>query len=870
VNWWRRREDDLDRELRAHLELEAEECGGDRRAAQRAFGNTTWIKEETRYMWGWNSLSTFWQDARYGVRLARRTPLFSVFAVASLALGIGATGAIFSLYEAIVLRPLPVPEADRLVTLSFTVGGNQPNNNMPFPHFAAMRERSTTLSGLFAYTGLGRISVTARGVAQLASGLYATGGYYGTLRLQPALGRLLTEDDDLKGNPVAVLSYAYWQRRFGGSPDVLGMGVAINEVSFTIVGVEPGGYLGPEVGRISDLTVPMRTLERLNGRQPWNEAFSTWILIVGRLRGSATLAQAQQELNLIYRQVNLDAATNSNTQRIAREANLTVEPAAGGGWSGLRDTYQRWLRLLLMLLGAVLLLASLNVATLLLARAEARRPEIVTRLALGAPRLRVARQLLTESMLLAAAGGAAGLALAWWGSGALLRTARPGLNQMPVDLTPHLRLMAFTLGVSLLTCFLFGLIPALRSTGARMASERAVRSRRERRLVDSGLVAAQVAVSFVLLVFAGLFLRTMQNLWKQETGYDRRNVLMFSVDAGLAGRRGAAVGDTYRRILEALQAMPQARSVSASVVRPVDDSAYFVSVVTAIGQQQFPDQQGIRIAHNRIAPKYFSTLGVQMLSGREFDWRDDVNAPKTAVISETMARRRFPNQDPVGQQITLAGNDVRTIVGVAKDMRYGNVKDLPRDVVYRPLFQDAQPGAPSFEIHYAGTTADAVNAARATLAATDPALTPFRIKTLETQTEESLSREEMLAMLTTYCGGFSVLLACIGLYGLMTYSVAQRTGELGLRMALGAQPGNVRWMVLRENAATVLVGLALGIAAAAGGAKLVETQLYGLKPHDPATLVFSSAVLMAMALGAAYIPAARASRVDPIRALRHE
>lgn len=607
----------------------------------------------------------------------------------------------------------------------------------------------------------------------------------------------------------------------------------------------------------------------MTGRQPWNDVFSTWLLMVGRLKDSATLAQAQQELSLIYRQVNFDGAKNTSEQRIARDSNLTVEQASGGGFSGLRETYRYWLRLLLMLLGAVLLLASLNVATLLLARGESRRAEILTRLALGAPRLRIARQLLTESMLLAVAGGAAGLALAWWGSGALLRTARPGLNQMPVNLTPNLQLIAFTVGVSALTCLLFGLIPAVRSTGG-VVSERATRGRRERRLIDRGLVAAQVAVSLVLVVFAGLFLHTMQNLWKQETGYDRQNVLMFSVDAGLVGRRGTEASATYRRVLEALQTMPQAQSASASVVRPVDDSAYFTGSVSAIGQMRFPDGQGIRVAINLIAPQYFSTLGVRMLTGREFDWRDDLTAPRVAIISETMAKRRFLNQNPVGQQITLGANDVRTVVGVAKDMRYGNVKDLPRDVVYRPIFQDPAPGATTFEIRYAGTTADAVSAARASLAATDPTLSPFRIKTLETQTEESLSREETLAMLTTYCGGFAVLLACIGLYGLMTYSVAQRTGELGLRMALGAQPRNVRWMVLRENAATVMIGVIVGLAGAVAAARLVRTQLFGLEPNDPATLAASAAVLLAMALGAAYIPAARASRVDPIRALRHE
>jgi predicted permease len=740
---------------------------------------------------------------------------------------------------------------------------------MPYPHFQAMHDHSTTLSSLFAYTGGGRISVTARGAADLASGLYATGDYYRILGLKPALGRLLTDADDRAGEPVAVLSYAYWQRRFGGSPDVLGMGVAINQISFTIVGVEPRGFLGPEVGRVSDLTLPMHARDRLGDRQIWNEAFATWLLIVGRLKDGVSLTQAQPELNLIYRQVNFDAAKSATEQRIAREANLTVEPAAGGGLSALRNTYQRWLRLLLMLLGAVLLLASLNVATLLLSRAGSRRAEIATRLALGAPRLRLVRQLLTESMLLAAAGGIAGLVLAWWGSGALLRTARPGSDQLPVDLTPDLRLIGFTLGASALTCVLFGLIPSLRSTAGQMA-ERAVSGRRERRWMDRGLVATQVAVSLVLVVFAGLFLRTMQNLWKMDTGYDRSNVLMFSIDAGLIGRKGAAIGDTYRRVLDALRTLPQARSVSASAVRPVDDNAYFIDTVNAIGEQQFPDKQGIRVAFNSVAPGYFSTLGIPMLAGRDFDWRDTPTSPGVAIISETMARRRFGNQNPVGVRITMHSTATRTVVGVARDMRYANIKDAPRDVVYQPMFENVQPRPVNVEIHYAGTTTDIVNAVRNTLASTDSALVPFRIKTLETQTAESLSREQVLAMLTTYVGGFAVMLSCIGLYGLMTYSVAGRTAELGLRMALGAQPASVRWMVLRENSATVLIGIAIGLVGAVGTARLVRTQLFGLEPYDPLTLAASAAVLLTMALGAAYIPAARASRVDPIRALRHD
>src|SRR5262249_39964741 len=342
MNWRRKREDDLDRELRDHLELEAAERG-DRAAAQRALGNATWIKEETRGMWGWNWLSNFWQDVRYGIRLGRRTPVFSIFAAASLALGIGATAAIFSLYDAIVLRTLPVPRPDRLITLSFAVGTSSPNNNLPYPQFAAMHDHTTTLQGLFAYCGMPRLNLTAHDGVGLAVGLYASGSYYTTLGVQPALGRLLTEEDDQAANPVLVLSYAYWQRRFGGSPGVLGTGVAINQVPFTIVGVEPRGYLGPEVGRISDITVPLHVRDRFPGGGPWNEAFSTWLLLVGRLKDGATMPQVQQELDAIFRQVTQDGATTASMQRMARESKLTVGPGASGGWSGLKYTYDRWL-----------------------------------------------------------------------------------------------------------------------------------------------------------------------------------------------------------------------------------------------------------------------------------------------------------------------------------------------------------------------------------------------------------------------------------------------------------------------------------------------------------------------------------------------
>jgi predicted permease len=670
-----------------------------------------------------------------------------------------------------------------------------------------------------------------------------------------------------------VISYAYWQRRFGASPTILGAGILINQVPFTIVGVEPRGFSGIEVGRPPDITVPLRARDLLSEGAPlWDQVFSTWILIMGRLKDSVTQQGAQQDLNLIYRQVNADAARSAIEQRLAREWNLIVESAATGASSGLRASYERWLRLLLILLGAVLLLASLNVATLLLSRSGFRQREITTRLALGAGRWRIVRQLLTESIVLAGLGGALGLLIATWGSRTLLRIATSATERLPVDLTPDPRVIAFSMGLSALTCLVFGLIPALRATASRrIVTGREVGGGHRRRLLDRALVASQVALSLALLVCAGLFLRSLQNLRAQDTGYDRSSVLMFSVDAKLAGKPGHDVPNSYQKLLDELRSIPGAQAVSISSVRPVSDGYYFISVVTSVGDRDLPDDQKIRIAFNNVGPGYFSTLGIPLLIGRDFDRRDTRSMPKVAIISERMARHFSGN--PVGQRIVLGREDVREVIGVVKDIRYANVKDAPREVVYVPIFQ-GDPKAmwytPTFEIRYAGAAMDMIRSVREVVTRVEPGLTIFRAKTLEVQTEESLSRERLLALLTSYCGGFALLLACIGLYGLMTCAVAQRTAELGLRMALGALPRAIRWMVLRDSATTVVAGVGVGLLASGATVRLVRSQLYGVQPYDPATLLWATLLLIAVALVAAYLPAARASRIDPMTALRHE
>lgn len=883
VSLWRnvvhrdRADRDLDDEVQAMFDLLVQEkmragltAADARRLASIELGHVDALKGKVREVRSGALVSAFVRDVRFGVRLLVRSPVFSVFTIASLALGIGATAAIFTLFDTVVLRKLPVSEPDRLVVASFGGPGGRFNYSMPYPHFEEIRQRNTTLEGLFATNPIGRITVTVDGKPEIAEGIYVTGDYYRTLRLTRAVGRLLGPDDDRPGRAVAVVSHAYWQRRFAGRAAAAGAAVSLNGVPFTVVGVEPEGFAGTEVGRSYDISVPMRALELLSDSKPlWNEAFATWIYIMGRMKPGVSIAEAEAEMRTIFARVSVEGARSPGQQRLAREHQLRLESAATGNHSDLRVTYERWLRMLLLVLGAVLLLASLNVATLMLARADTRQREIATRLALGAGRWQIVRQLLTEALLLGGVAGALGLALASWGSHALLRIAVPVSDRLPVGLALDYRIVAFTVAVVFLTCALFGLIPAIRATSPRLGlATRQVGGGRRRHLVDRVLVASQVALSLILLVAAGLFLRTLDSIWALDTGYDRSNVLMFSVDARLAGKRGAEVPNTYRQLLDELGEVPGARSVTASVVRPVSDSYYLVHSVGQVGDRLLPDDQRIRVAFNLVAPAYFSTLGIPLLAGRDFDRRDSPDAAKVVIVSERMARH-FDGH-PVGQRLG-SGADMAEVIGVAKDIRHANVKDAPREVLYFPILQQESLSFwPTFEIRYAGGAAEVLQSVREAVSRTDSGLTMFRVTTLEAQTRDSLSRERLLATLTSYVGGFAVLLACIGLYGLMAHSVTQRTAEIGLRMALGAAPASVRWLVIRDATAPVVAGAVVGLLGSFGAVRLIEAQLFGVTPYDPLTLGSATLVLLAAAFAAAFLPARRASRIDPMIALRCE
>jgi predicted permease len=860
----------------ALLVKEKERSGLDSASARRAaaieFGRVEPVVDAIHDVKAGALVAAWALDFRHAFRLLRRSPLFTAFAVASLALGIGAAGAIFQLFDAIVLRQLPVPEPGQMVVASFGGVNGRFNYSMPYPHFDEIRRRTTTLSGIFATNPFGQVNVTYGDDAAIAEGTYVSGDYYATLRLTPALGRLLDANDDRPGVEVAVLSHRYWQRRFAGRGDVIGASIALNGIPFTIVGVEPEGFEGTEVGRPYDLSVPMRARDRLDEGGPlWNEAFAAWIYMMGRMKPGVTLAEAERELKTIFAQVSTAASTSPAQLELARQNQLRLQSGARGASSDLREQYERWLRLLLAMLGAVLLLACLNVATLLLSRSDARQRELSTRLALGAGRWRIVRQLLTETVVLAGIAGAVGFAVATWGGRTLLALVRPSVERPPIELTSDWRLAVFTLSVAFLVCLIAGLIPALRATNpARLAPSRQVGGGRQRRLLDRCLVAAQVGLSLTLLVAAGLFVRTLQNLWSQDPGYSRENVLMFSVDARLAGRTGPAVPATYRAVLDSLKTLPGAQAATVSAVRPVSDSYYFISSYTEIGNKLLPREQRVRVAYNNVAPGYFSTLGIRLVAGRDFDDRDRPETAKVAIISERMARHF--DGSPLSQRLG-SGPGAREVVGVVADVRYANVRDLPREVVYFPIFQ--QQGrdmfySPTFEIRFAGAMPGVLASVREAVGRVDPALTLFRIRTLERQTEDSFARERLLAVLASYFGGFAVLLACIGLYGLMSYSITLRTPEIGLRMALGATPGSVRLLAVRESTWTVLAGAVAGTAGAYAAVRILESQLFGVQPHDPAVFAGATVLLLILTVAAAFFPARRASRIDPLVALRHE
>jgi len=827
---------------------------------------------------------TLTREIRHAARGLRKNVGFALVVILTLGFGMGANAAIFSLMDQVLLRTLPVRDPSQLVFLdgpgAFR-GATHNNMTFSYPMYTDFRDRNEVFSGL-----LGRfptaVTVVWQGRSERASGDLVSGNYFDVLGVRPVIGRLLNAADDKTpgAHPVAVLSHGYWQRRFGGDPSVLGQTLVVNGHPMTIVGVAAQGFNGLQVGSTSDVIVPLMMKPQMT--PTWNDLDnrrSRWLTIMGRLKPGITADGAEVQLNVVYKQINeQEIQTIANVSESFRQRfvakHLEVLPA-GRGLSDMRTQFSTPLLVLMCMVGVVLLIACANVANLLLARSTSRQKEIAVRLALGAGRGRIARQHLIESLLLAGAGAVVGLALAMW-TGRLLLAALPGdPTTQTLTANPDVRVVVFTVLLALVTALLFGIGPALAATRPAVVSalkEEAgsvVGGGRQAR-VRRALVVGQVALSMLLLAGAGLFARSLFNLRSVDPGFPVDSLLTFSLDPSLSGYDPNRTLALFEQTQDALGAVPGVRNASMSEIGAFTGNAWGMTV--KVDGYQPKEDEDLNPNVDGVGPRYFETMGVQLVRGREFTAKDATGAPRVAIINETMAKYFFRDANPIGRRFGF-GRDKATdieIVGVVKDLRTLQLNDKPKRFVYIPYRQDEGVTQLTFVVRVAGSAGAAATAVRQAVQRLDPNLPIFDMKPMAAQVSESLYVERMVAALSVSFGALATMLAAIGLYGVMSYAVARRTREIGIRMALGAERGRVMWLVLKEVAILASIGVGVGLAGAFYVTRQVQSQLFGLSAHDPVTLIGAVTVLLAVALLAGFIPARRATTIDPLVALRAE
>ena len=858
-------EQDLADEMRLHREL----------AAGRYFGNVTQLAESSRAVWIWPFLETLAQDTRYALRTLRANPGFAATAVLSLALGIGANTAIFSILNAVMLRSLPVEDPQRLVQLAAPEGSAY-NPYVTNPIWEQVRDHQQAFAGTLAFS-TNRFDLSAGGESHFAEGLWVSGDYFRVLGVPALRGRVFTPDDDLHGGghagPVAVISYGFWKRHFAGDPVIAGKTIRLNRHLFTIVGVTPPWFRGLDVDTSYDVAIPIGCEPILHTDHSYLDARSSWWLrILDRLLPGETTQQAEARMKALAPEVygaTLPPEWGANDLR----RQFALRPAATG-FSDTGHQYRAALFTLMAVVGLVLLIACANIANLLLARAAARQREISIRMAIGATRRRVVRQLMSESLLLSALGAAGGLLFAVWGSQLLVRFLSKAGSELQLDTAPDLRVLAFTMGVAVLTGLLFGFAPALRATSV---SPNNALKEHSRGMVGGrfglrrALVTFQVALSLMLLVGAGLFLGTFRNLLGTDLGFNRHDVLLVRASTMTSNIPKEQRPSVYGEIVERLRAIPGVVSASSSLLTPISGDAWN-NFVEPEGYTPKGKDDTI-VYFNAVSPGYFATMRTPLLLGRDFSAHDDAGAPKVMVIDESAARRFFGEANPIGKTIRYewpAGKQVYRVIGVVKDTKYQEVNEDLLLSAYFPCAQyaDRFPEV-TFEVRSDRPVGTFVPAVRAAIGEVNRDIS-LEFRNFETQVNDSLLQPRMVAMLSAFFGGLALLLAMIGLYGVTAYGVARRQAEIGIRMALGAQPGSVIWLVLREVAAMLAVGTVVGLGASLAAGRLVASLLYGVKPYDTAPLAMA-AVVLGIATGiAAYLPAHRAARLDPMAALREE
>ncbi len=837
------------------------------------------------------------RDLRQGFRLLAAHRALSAVAVLSLALGIGANTAIFSVINAALLRMLPVKNPQELVILS------DPNMNgtsigiqtgvrsaFTFGEFEELRRANQVFSGVFASeSGIARSSARFAGDApEEVWTRLVSGDYFQVLGVTPVVGRTFTAGEDRAPGsaPYAVISYNFWRNRFGFDASVLGRSVGIGKAQLTIIGVLPPAFFGETVGEGPDLFIPMMMQPQVNPGRDWLHDDPSrvervmWLHIVGRLKPGVPKQQAQANANLIFqRYLKAQAGTRLSGDRLRELLDQKIEARDGGrGASSVRDEAAEPLLVLMALVGLVLLIACANVANLLLARAASRRKEFGVRIALGAGRSAIIRQLLTESVMLSVVGGALGMLFAQWGTQALLRVLSSGNDSFALNADPDARVLGFTAALSVLTGLGFGLVPAFRLSGRRIQEDlrenaRGITAGARRAATGKILVVAQIAISLLLLIAAGLFVRTLRNLDAVDLGYPREHLLIARIDSLRAGYEGPAAAALYPQLAERFRAIPGVRAVTFSEngLFGGTESGDRISV-----EGYRPRKRGDDAARfDQVGPNYFSGLGIPILAGRQIGPQDAANAPRVCVINETMARFYFGKENPIGRHVTDEFPDTRTtfeIVGVARDSRDHAIRgEVPRRF-FIPALQGLGGIAPAmnFEIRTFADPGHLMNAVRREVAAVNPLLSIRHLATLDQLLDNVVRSERAIAQLSAFFGVLALVLACIGLYGVLSHAVARRTNEIGVRMALGAARSNVIRMVLRETAVMIAIGVAIGVPAAVAASRIVSSRLFGVHGADPATLAAASLVLSGIALLAGYLPARRASRIDPLAALRYE
>jgi len=831
-------------------------------------------------------LETMWQDVRYAARTLRRSPGFTAVAVLSLALGIGANTAIFTLINALMLRSLPVSHPEQLVELLSRYPGEPRLSSFSWRHYEHFRDHNQSFSELLA-ASRARFQVAGEGIApETIDGEYVAGNFFTSLGMLPALGRVINGQDDQLESPTAasaVVSWSYWTNRLHADPAIVGKAIILNGAPATIVGVAPQEFFGLQVGMKPSVWLPM-AMEPMLQKPSRRMDGSLGVGMLGRLRPGVTIEQALAEMKVLDR-YRLEDFAKTRSAAFARDFTIELEPAAAG-FAALRDRFAASLLVLMALVALLLLIACTNVAGLLLARAAARQHEMALRVSLGAGRVRLVRQALTESLLLAAMGGSLGVALAAVGAGTLVRMILSGREflrlqqRIEIQVQPDLQVLLFTITIAVLTAVLFGAAPAWHAlTTAPVSSLRthgAAAETRSRRLFGKGLVVGQIAWSIVLLSAAGLFAQHLSNLRNQDLGFQRRSLLVVTLDATSSGYPRDQLFIPYQQLLGRLAEIPAVRAVTLSGVTPISGAgaSRFISVE---GFAESPDARRY-VPLNWVAPRYFETFGTPLLAGRDFAFTDK-GGPPVAIVNQAMARYYFGDRDPIGGRFQLVGpsssgitgappDQAYTIIGVVRDAKYLDLRETPPRTIYLNAFQERSMFVNELALKTSGRPAAVTDEVRRIVREELKTVSIARVTTMDDLIDASVVSERVIATLSIFFGGLGASLAALGLYGLLAYTVTRRTNEIGIRMALGATRAHVSRMVFKGALGLVCAGLVIGVPLGVLSRRAATRIVTDLSVESLWPLALATATMLAIALVAAYVPTRRAASVEPIGALR--